>query len=38
MIAGDARRVAGTIAAELGIDEVFAEDLLEDKDKAITEL
>jgi P-type Cu2+ transporter len=38
MITGDARQVADTVGAELGIDEVFAEVLPEDKDKAVTEL
>jgi Cu2+-exporting ATPase len=38
MITGDARPVAEAVAAELGIDEVFAEVLPEDKDKAVTEL
>jgi Cu2+-exporting ATPase len=38
MITGDARQVADTVARELGIDEVFAEVLPEDKDKAVTEL
>ena len=38
MITGDARQVADTVAAELGIDEVFAEVLPEDKDKAVAEL
>src|SRR5918996_4632541 len=36
MITGDARQVA--VGAELGIDEVFAEVLPEDKDKAVVEL
>jgi P-type Cu2+ transporter len=38
MITGDARQVADAVGAELGIDEVFAEVLPEDKDKAVTEL
>ncbi len=38
MITGDAQQVADTVAAELGIDEVFAEVLPEDKDKAVVEL
>jgi Cu2+-exporting ATPase len=38
MITGDARQVADTVGAELGIDEVFAEVLPEDKDKAVVEL
>jgi Cu2+-exporting ATPase len=38
MITGDARQVAATVARELGIDEVFAEVLPEDKDRAVTEL
>jgi P-type Cu2+ transporter len=38
MITGDARQVADTVGAELGIDEVFAEVLPEDKDRAVTEL
>jgi Cu2+-exporting ATPase len=38
MITGDARQVAEAVAADLGIDEVFAEVLPEDKDKAVTEL
>ncbi|MGH9048761.1 MAG: heavy metal translocating P-type ATPase [Acidimicrobiia bacterium] len=38
MITGDARQVADTVAGELGIDEVFAEVLPEDKDKAVSEL
>jgi P-type Cu2+ transporter len=38
MITGDARPVAEAVAAELGIDEVFAEVLPEDKDKAVAEL
>ncbi|MBA2530132.1 MAG: heavy metal translocating P-type ATPase [Euzebyales bacterium] len=38
MITGDSRQVADAIAAELGIDEVFAEVLPEDKDSAVGEL
>ncbi|HEX5946187.1 MAG TPA: heavy metal translocating P-type ATPase, partial [Acidimicrobiales bacterium] len=38
MITGDAQQVADTVGADLGIDEVFAEVLPEDKDKAVTEL
>jgi Cu2+-exporting ATPase len=38
MITGDARQVADAVAGELGIDEVFAEVLPEDKDKAVIEL
>jgi Cu2+-exporting ATPase len=38
MVTGDARQVAEAVAAELGIDEVFAEVLPEDKDKAVSEL
>jgi P-type Cu2+ transporter len=38
MITGDAKQVADTVAADLGIDEVFAEVLPEDKDKAVAEL
>jgi Cu2+-exporting ATPase len=38
MITGDAEQVAKAVAADLGIDEVFAEVLPEDKDKAVTEL
>ena len=38
MITGDARQVADAVGTELGIDEVFAEVLPEDKDKAVTEL
>jgi P-type Cu2+ transporter len=38
MITGDARQVADTVGADLGIDEVFAEVLPEDKDKAVVEL
>ncbi len=38
MITGDARQVAEAVAADLGIDEVFAEVLPEDKDKKVAEL
>ncbi len=38
MITGDARQVADAVAAEIGIDEVFAEVLPEDKDTAVAEL
>jgi Cu2+-exporting ATPase len=38
MVTGDARQVADAVAADLGIDEVFAEVLPEDKDKVVTEL
>ena len=38
MITGDARQVAEAVAAELGIDEVFAEVLPQDKDAKVTEL
>jgi Cu2+-exporting ATPase len=38
MITGDAHQVADAVGAELGIDEVFAEVLPEDKDKAVVEL
>jgi P-type Cu2+ transporter len=38
MITGDARQVADAVAKDLGIDEVFAEVLPEDKDKAVAEL
>jgi Cu2+-exporting ATPase len=38
MITGDARQVAEAVAADLGVDEVFAEVLPEDKDRAVTEL
>jgi Cu2+-exporting ATPase len=38
MITGDARQVADAVGAELGIDEVFAEVLPEDKDKAVSDL
>ncbi len=38
LITGDARQVADAVARDLGIDEVFAEVLPEDKDKAVVEL
>ncbi|MET4001890.1 Cu2+-exporting ATPase [Arthrobacter sp. UYCu511] len=38
MITGDAQQVAATVAAELVIDEVFAEVLPQDKDQKVTEL
>jgi Cu2+-exporting ATPase len=38
MITGDARQVAGAVAADLGIDDVFAEVLPADKDAAVTDL
>jgi P-type Cu2+ transporter len=38
MITGDAQQVADAVATRLGIDEVFAEVLPEDKDKAVAEL
>jgi Cu2+-exporting ATPase len=38
MITGDAREVADAVAADLGIDEVFAEVLPQDKDAAVTTL
>jgi P-type Cu2+ transporter len=38
MITGDARQVAESVAAELGIDEVFAEVLPEDKDSTVARL
>src|SRR5438132_5456378 len=38
MITGDAHQVADAVAAELGIDEVFAEVLPEDKDRAVAEV
>ncbi|WP_458781158.1 heavy metal translocating P-type ATPase [Arthrobacter sp. D3-16] len=38
MITGDARQVAQSVAAELNIDEVFAEVLPADKDKKVAEL
>ena len=38
MITGDARQVADAVAADLGIDEVFAEVLPQDKDTQVAEL
>ena len=38
MLTGDARQVADAVAADLGIDEVFAEVLPEDKDSKVVEL
>jgi Cu2+-exporting ATPase len=38
MITGDARAVADAVAADVGVDEVFAEVLPEDKDQAVSEL
>ena len=38
MITGDAREVAEAVAAELGIEDVFAEVLPEEKDKAVADL
>ena len=38
MITGDARQVADAVASALGIDEVFAEVLPEDKDRVVTDL
>ncbi|HYT26526.1 MAG TPA: heavy metal translocating P-type ATPase, partial [Actinomycetota bacterium] len=38
MVTGDARQVAEAVAAELGVDEVFAEVLPEDKDAAVADL
>ncbi|MGI9052646.1 MAG: copper-translocating P-type ATPase [Ilumatobacteraceae bacterium] len=38
MITGDARQVAEAVGRDLGIDEVFAEVLPEDKDQAVTDL
>ena len=38
MVTGDARQVADAVGAELGIDEVFAEVLPQDKDTKVTEL
>jgi Cu2+-exporting ATPase len=38
MITGDARTVADSVAAQLGVDEVFAEVLPQDKDSKVAEL
>jgi P-type Cu2+ transporter len=38
MVTGDAQQVADAVAADLGIDEVFAEVLPEDKDAKVAEL
>jgi Cu2+-exporting ATPase len=38
MITGDARQVADAVGADLGVDEVFAEVLPEDKDRKVAEL
>jgi P-type Cu2+ transporter len=38
MLTGDAHQVADAVAAELGVDEVFAEVLPEDKDQAVADL
>lgn len=38
LITGDAQQVADAVAADLGIDEVFAEVLPEDKDSAVADL
>ena len=38
LITGDARQVADAVASELGMDEVFAEVLPEDKDRVVSEL
>jgi Cu2+-exporting ATPase len=38
MITGDARQVAEAVAAQVGVDEVFAEVLPEDKERAVAEL
>ncbi|MDJ0315595.1 MULTISPECIES: copper-translocating P-type ATPase [Arthrobacter] len=38
MITGDAQQVADTVAAKLGIDEVFAQVLPQDKDQKVAEL
>src|SRR5207244_8492585 len=37
IITGDARQVADSVAGQLGVDEVFAEVLPEDKDKAVAD-
>ncbi|MFZ6003613.1 MAG: heavy metal translocating P-type ATPase [Actinomycetota bacterium] len=38
MITGDAQQVADAVGADVGVDEVFAEVLPEDKDRAVAEL
>jgi Cu2+-exporting ATPase len=38
MLTGDARQVAEAVAADIGVDEVFAEVLPEDKDAAVADL
>jgi P-type Cu2+ transporter len=38
MLTGDARQVAEAVAADIGVDEVFAEVLPEDKDQTVAEL
>jgi len=38
MITGDARQVADAVAADIGVDEVFAEVLPEEKDRAVADL
>jgi Cu2+-exporting ATPase len=38
MISGDARQVADSVGAQLGVDEVFAEVLPEDKEQAVADL
>jgi Cu2+-exporting ATPase len=38
MITGDARQVADAVAAQLGVDEAFAEVLPEDKERAVADL
>jgi P-type Cu2+ transporter len=38
MLTGDARQVAEAVAASLGVDEVFAEVLPEDKDQTVSGL
>src|SRR4029077_81708 len=38
LVTGDAQQVANNVAEQLGIDEVFAEVLPEDKEKAVVEL